>query len=54
MCYFLYSSTGYKQVKLEHIPKQEPMDISTPASQTRIIQPVPIKLEDLDGIGEII
>ncbi|XP_063385505.1 nuclear factor related to kappa-B-binding protein [Cydia fagiglandana] len=49
-----YSDTtniNYNDPKLESVIKQEPLD-PTLALQTagRIIQPVPIKLEDLDGI----
>ncbi|XP_063624858.1 nuclear factor related to kappa-B-binding protein [Cydia splendana] len=45
------TNINYNDPKLESVIKQEPLD-PTLALQTagRIIQPVPIKLEDLDGI----
>lgn len=36
---------------LESIIKQEPLDPSMPMQGSKVMQHVPIKLEDLDGIG---
>ncbi|CAK1582770.1 unnamed protein product [Parnassius mnemosyne] len=45
------SNMAYNESKLESIIKQEPIDsLGSIQSNSRVIQPVPIKLEDLDGI----
>lgn len=39
--------------KLESVIKQEPLDpMSLSQNASKMSQPVPIKLEDLDGIGK--
>ncbi|CAH2041402.1 unnamed protein product, partial [Iphiclides podalirius] len=41
---------NYSESKLETAIKQEPMDYVNSMQNSRVLQPVPIKLEDLDGI----
>lgn len=49
----IISSVNYGEGNVEI--KQEPPDPSIAIQNTsRVIQPVPIKLEDLDGIGKFI
>lgn len=47
-----FSSMNYSESKLETAIKQEPMDYVNSMQNSRVLQPVPIKLEDLDGIGK--
>lgn len=47
---------NYSEVKLDSIVKQEPPDTLLPipnSARAGIHQAVPIKLEDLDGIGKL-
>ncbi|KAM3961478.1 uncharacterized protein ACR2FA_004372 [Aphomia sociella] len=44
------SNINYNELKLENIVKQEPQDPMMSVHGSKINQPVPIKLEDLDGI----
>lgn len=44
-------SMNCNDANLESIIKQEPPDPSMPMQGSKIMQHVPIKLEDLDGIG---
>ncbi|XP_068629387.1 nuclear factor related to kappa-B-binding protein isoform X2 [Battus philenor] len=41
---------AYNDSKLETVIKQEPLECAGSIQNSRVLQPVPIKLEDLDGI----